>query len=104
MASLNQLQFKFVHDIALLILYAERMGYKLTFSEAYAYKSDKRHIKNSNHYRRLAIDLNLFKDGKYLKKTEDHRILGEFWESLGNAWGGRIDDGNHYSIEYKGII
>jgi len=47
--------------------------------------------------KRLAIDLNLFKDGEYLTDTEDHRFLGEFWESLGGTWGGRWDDGNHYS-------
>lgn len=101
---LNKLQFKFTHDVALLILFAERLGYTLTFGEAFAYPEDRRHIDNSNHYRRLAIDLNLFKDGKYLKKTEDHKVLGEFWEMLGNAWGGRIRDGNHYSIFYKGVI
>ena len=58
----------------------------------------------SLHPDRLAVDLNLFKDGVWLTKTEDHRVLGEFWESLGadHRWGGRFGDGNHYSIEHQG--
>jgi hypothetical protein len=60
--------------------------------------------KNSCHKLRLAIDLNLFKDGKYLSKTEDHTELGEWWEAQGpdHRWGGRFNDGNHYSIEHNG--
>ena len=38
--------------------------------------------------------------GEYLVETEDHRFLGEFWESLDPmcTWGGRFQDGNHYSF------
>jgi hypothetical protein len=96
---LRNKQSKFVRMAALLILYADEKGYELTFGDAFALSG---HKKNSNHYIRLAIDLNLFKDGKYLTSTEDHRELGEFWESLGGCWGGRFDDGNHYSIEHNG--
>ena len=39
--------------------------------------------------RRLAVDFNLFKGGKYLTATEDHQPLGEYWESIGSAWDGR---------------
>ena len=81
--------------VALLILFAYERGYELTFGDAYATSG---HIKKSFHYKRLAIDLNLFKDGKYLTKTEDHEPLGLFWESLGGTWGGRFEDGNHYSL------
>lgn len=58
---------------------------------------------NSNHKQRLAIDLNLFKNGKFLQATEDHKPLGEYWESLGGTWGGRFNDGNHYSLEWQGM-
>jgi hypothetical protein len=88
-------QSKFVKMVALLILYAYEIGYELTFGDAYATYG---HIKDSFHYKRLAIDLNLFKDGIYLTKTEDHLPLGEFWESIGGSWGGRWRDGNHYSL------
>ena len=82
-----------------LIEYAITHGYELTFGDAYATSG---HTKNSCYYIRLAIDLNLFKDGKYLSKTEDHTELGEYWESQGGAWGGRFRDGNHYSLEHQG--
>ena len=95
--TLRQKQSKFVQNVALLLVYAYSLGYEITFGDAS--RLDKRgHIKNSKHYTRLAIDLNLFKDGKYLKKTNDHLLLGLFWENLGHIWGGRFknSDGNHY--------
>lgn len=60
--------------------------------------------RNSCHKLKLAIDLNLFKDGKYLSTTEAHRELGEWWEQQHEfcAWGGRFNDGNHYSLEHNG--
>jgi hypothetical protein len=26
-----------------------------------------------------------------------------FWESIGGSWGGRFNDGNHYSLEHRGM-
>lgn len=62
-------------------------------------------IRNSLHTQRLALDLMLFNKstGTYLPATEDHRALGEFWESLGGTWGGRFNDGGHYSLEHNGV-
>ena len=85
--------------IADLILYAYDNGYELTFGDAFAHDG---HMKGSLHYIRLAIDLNLFKDGKFLDKTEDHFLLGDYWEAVGGSWGGRFNDGNHYSLEHEG--
>ena len=97
--TLRQKQSKFVRMAALLIQFAYERGYDLTFGDAWASTG---HKKKSNHYIRLAIDLNLFQNGKYLKETEDHRELGEFWESIGGSWGGWFGDGNHYSLEHGG--
>lgn len=97
--SLRTKQSKFVRMISTLIIFADAQGYELTFGDAWAKDG---HKENSLHYERLAIDLNLFKDGKYLITTEDHRPLGEFWESMGGSWGGHYDDGNHYSLAYQG--
>jgi hypothetical protein len=97
--TLRQKQSKFVRMVALLIQLAHEKGYELTFGDAYATSG---HKENSLHYSRLAIDLNLFKDGQYLSSTEDHNELGVFWESIGGSWGGRFDDGNHYSLEHNG--
>lgn len=93
---LRKRQSEFVHAVGLLILYAYQLGYELTFGDAYAKTG---HIKRSFHYSRLAIDLNLFKDGKFQRTTEAHEPLGKFWESIGGTWGGRFatPDGNHYS-------
>ena len=95
--TLRQRQSRFAHMVGLLIMFAFEQGYELTFGDAFATKG---HIQDSNHYKRLAIDLNLFKDGKYLTETKDHQELGEFWESIGGSWGGRFSnpDGNHYEL------
>ena len=59
----------------------------------------------SAHKFRLAIDLNLFRDGEYLMESNQHRDLGLYWESLHEScvWGGRFDDGNHYSFSHQGV-
>lgn len=94
---LREQQSEFTKKVALLILYAYEQGYELTFGDAYAKSGHKMY---SFHYKRLAIDLNLFKDGEFLTETKDHEFLGEFWESMGGTWGGRFShkDGNHYSF------
>lgn len=105
--TLGEKQREFTRMIGLLVLYAYEQGYELTFGDAYRdprshgeYGEDGAYGSAvSNHKLRLAVDFNLFKDGKYLSGTEDHRFLGEFWEDLGGSWGGHYNDGNHY--EYK---
>lgn len=61
--------------------------------------------RRSCHKLKLAIDLNLFKDGQYLTTKKAHQQLGEWWESQGGSWGGRFADGdaNHYSLEHEGM-
>ena len=96
-----------------LITFAYAEGYELTFGDAYrdprvfgTFGSKKEGAYGrwkSNHKRRLAVDFNLFKDGVYLTKSEDYTSLGEYWESLGGSWGGRFNDGNHFSIQFQGI-
>lgn len=109
--TLRQKQSRFVKLVGLLIEWAYQQGYELTFGEAFRTpeqaalnaKSGKG-IANSLHTQRLAIDLMLFKDGKYLTATPDYKALGEYWESLAPdcAWGGRFNDGNHFSIRHGG--
>lgn len=88
-------------------------GYEYTYGETYRspvearrlynlYKSGKgpRATLNSLHIKKLAIDLNLFKDGNYLRTTEAHKMFGEWWERQhpNCNWGGRYGDGNHYEF------
>lgn len=103
-------QRKFTLMVSQLIQYAYSQGYELTFGDAYrdprVFGDMNRSIgygrRYSNHKVRLAIDLNLFKDGEFLTQTSDHEFLGEYWEFIGGAWGGRYDDGNHYSLDHNG--
>lgn len=62
-------------------------------------------VLHSVHQLSLAADINLFKDGKYLAMTDDHRVFGEWWEKQHDLarWGGRWGDGNHYSFEFNGV-
>lgn len=95
---LRKQQSIFVVMLGKLIRFATENGYELTLGDAFASSG---HKEDSFHYRRLAIDLNLFKDGEYLKDSEDHRPLGEYWKSIGGSWGGdfsNVKDGNHYSL------
>jgi len=59
----------------------------------------------SAHKNKLAIDLNLFMGGKFMASTSDHKPLGEWWEAQHELcrWGGRFNDGNHYSLEHEGV-
>ena len=81
---------------------AYELGYEITFGEAFRLPTATHGHPKSLHKVRLAVDLNLFKDGNYLTDSEDHRPLGEYWEYIGGAWGGRFGDGNHYSLEHEG--
>lgn len=93
--SLRKSQSRFVKQLGVLIPVAYALGYELTLGDTYPGKFS--HNPKGFHPRGLAIDLNLFKDGVYLTNTEDHLPLGGLWESLGGSWGGRWEDGNHYS-------
>ena len=109
---LSDKQFEFAKMTTLLFQWLINNGYKFTLGDAYR-KGDRR-----CHGRRLAIDINLFvltpvviqrghigikkMQHRYTRKTSDHLPAGEFWESLGGAWGGRFGDGNHYSIPHNG--
>ena len=112
--TLRQKQSTFSRLVASLILRAYREGFEVTFGEAWRSREEAarlaalgKGIKASLHMQRLAVDLNLFKDGKYLTTTEAHQPLGEWWEALSTSeyqccWGGRFGDGNHYSISHGG--
>lgn len=105
--NLGDRQRQFTLMVAKLIEYAYDQGYELTFGDAY--RDPRAHgqpgVKasysnaRSLHKQRLAVDFNLFRNGQYLARTEDHAPLGMYWETLGGRWGGRFNDGNHYELE-----
>lgn len=109
--TLLQKQFAFAELLPFLLAEAKRLGYQYKLGEAYRSPEEAarlaklgKGIKNSLHSIGLAIDIHLFRDGKYLTDTESHRALGTYWETLSagkdfvTAWGGHFGDGNHYSI------
>jgi hypothetical protein len=111
--SLRQKQSRFAFAVAGLIQQAYRLGFEVTLGDAYrdprvhgdlGVRKSYSHPKSA-HKVRLAIDLNLFRRGQYLEGSDAHRPLGEWWERQGpdHRWGGRFDDGNHYSVEHNGV-
>jgi hypothetical protein len=111
--TLGQKQRQFARLVARLIDKAYELGFEVSLGDAF--RDPRVHgamgvcksysHPNSAHKIRLAIDLNLFKDGEFLEQSEDHRPLGEWWEQQHPLarWGGRFNDGNHYSFEHNGV-
>jgi hypothetical protein len=113
MASPWKAQVAFAQLVPRLINQAFSLGFQVTLGDAYrdprvhgsmGVRKSYSHPRSA-HKIRLALDLNLFRDGQFLETTEDHRPLGEWWEKQHPLarWGGRFDDGNHYSFEWEGV-
>lgn len=116
MSALLELQQEFFDATGLLIQKVRELGYHATWGDAYrspeqAAQNAANHsgVAHSLHTDRLAVDINLFKDGVYIQDDTGHRELGAWWKSLGPhyRWGGDIvhprPDPNHYSITPDGI-
>lgn len=98
--SLVSEQAAFLLDVAKLVQHATQAGFVVTGGElARTVEQQQLHFRagrsrtmKSNHLRRLAVDLNFFKDGKLTYDRAVLRPLGEFWESLSplNRWGGNF--------------
>jgi hypothetical protein len=112
--SLSEKQRLFTRYIGMLIAFAYKQGFELTFGDAYrspeqaaANAKAGSGIANSLHCQRLAVDLNLFIQGQYITNSDAYKPLGEYWEGLDPLcrWGGRFKkpDGNHFSIEHEGV-
>lgn len=115
--SIRNEQVFFVSDVIQLISHAQKLGFEITLGEAYRtpeqqeiyFRQGKTKTMDSYHLRRLAIDLNFFKNGKYLIAKEDLQELGDYWESLSaaNSWGGNWEsfvDTPHFERRFKGCL
>lgn len=109
--TLGEKQRLFAKLFGNLLQYIYAQGYECTLDWGYRppevaayYASLGIGIRSSLHTVKLAHDLNLFKDGVWLRSSEDHKPIGEWWESQHPLarWGGRFGDGNHYSLEHEG--
>ena len=111
--TLSKAQRKFAFHLSCLIQHIYASGYECTFGDAY--RDPRVHGQMgdqgaygrpySAHKQRLAVDLNLFKDGIWLRSTKAHEPFGAYWIALDsdNVWGGDFNDGNHYSRRHGGI-
>ncbi len=85
-----QEQAKFAQDIGKLIDYIYASGFSCTLGEAYRtpeqaeiYLKEGKGIKNSQHCKKLAIDIQLFDhNGNYLTDPKDYLQFNLYWESL----------------------
>ena len=113
--SLSKTQQRFSVCIGFLIVYAHSKGYGLTFGDAFrdsrvfgrfgegsTYSHDK-----SVHKLRLAVDFNLFIEGKFITDGDHpaYKDLGQYWKTLDALarWGGDFEDANHFSFSYWGV-
>lgn len=113
--SLGALQELFAVEFAYLILYINSVpGYATRLGDLF--RDPRVHGEvgiakgyshpRSAHKKKLAGDINLFLNGKFLSATRDHQIFGEWWEARSpyHRWGGRFNDGNHYSFIHEGTM
>jgi peptidoglycan L-alanyl-D-glutamate endopeptidase CwlK len=107
--SLVNEQWEFLQDVAALITFIAKKEltasggelYRTEYQQAEYLRTGKSKTSNSMHLKRLAIDLNFFKDGVLLMDKKSLQPLGDWWEGLSeqNKWGGNFEsfyDGGHF--------
>jgi len=103
-------QAAFLLDVAKLVTKATELGFVVTGGELYRtpeqqaiyLKTGRSKTMNSLHLKRMAVDLNFFREGKLTYDKSALQPLGNYWESLHplNSWGGngtRFVDTPHFS-------
>lgn len=93
-------QAAFLLDVCKLVQYASQNGWVVTGGELFRtpeqqeiyLKTGRSKTMASNHLRRLAVDLNFFRDGQLMMDKTAVAPLGAYWESLhpNNRWGGNF--------------
>jgi hypothetical protein len=113
MSNLNKAQFIFAKNVTKLISSIFDEGYQCSMGEvlrtreqAELYAKQGKGIADSLHCYKLAIDINLFKNGAYLTDYESYKRFGEYWCQLNelNRWGGNFThlvDSNHFEMNAK---
>ena len=98
--TLSQQQAAFLLDACKLIEHATELGWTVTGGELYRtqeqqqiyFNTGKSKTMESNHLKRLAIDLNFLKNGQPVWDKAELQPIGDYWESLNplNRWGGNF--------------
>lgn len=117
MLALHDKQALFSKSVAKFIWDLNELGYQVTLGEAWRpkqvaaiYAQQGKGITRSLHIQRLAIDLNIFRDGVWLDAVDTCLPAGRLWESyqitdILFCWGGRFQSPDifHFSFEDGGI-
>lgn len=100
MGQLVDNQAAFLLDACKLIQFATAQGFKVTGGELFRtaeqqqiyVKTGRSKTMQSNHLRRLAIDLNFISGGELCYDKARLEPIGKYWESLNpaNRWGGHF--------------
>ncbi len=113
--TLNEKQTFFTDQIARFICDCFDHGYPVILAEAYRppelaalYAEQGRGIRNSNHTRKLAVDLFRVVDGRVTWDLEAYEPIGELWKACHPQlarWGGDFTnrDSVHFSFEHNGV-
>ena len=112
--TLNEKQAEFALHIAKLIVWAHGHGIPVmgaewfrTPEQAEIYAKSGKGIRNSNHCKKLALDMFALKDGKVTWDLAPYQILGNKWKTMHDLsrWGGDFPgrDSVHFSFEHNGV-
>lgn len=104
-------QAKFMLDISKFIVWLNEQGYEVTcgefertamMAEYYKKIGKSKAGDKSLHCKRMACDINIFKNGKLLQAFEDLEPLAAKWESydVNNSWGGMGIKGKSKLYDY----
>lgn len=109
--TLNDKQHIFAMNLSKLLQHVDSIGLTCSVGEVHRppemaeiYVKQGKGILDSQHCKKLAVDLFLFSNGKFLQKKDDYKLLGEYWESLNpdNRWGGKFPRVDSVHFEMKG--
>ena len=108
--TLSDLQFEFSKNVVKLITWCERRFIKVTFGEVFRPEQMQKwyfdhgytRTMNSQHMKRLAVDLNFFFKQRLCYDFDKIKPIGEYWKSLHekNRWGGdwQFQDCDHFEM------
>lgn len=109
--TLSDKQHVFAMNVSKLLQHVESLGYTCSIGEilrskeqAEIYVKEGKGILDSQHCKKLAVDLFIFSNGKYLEQKSDYKPLGDYWESLDpeNRWGGNFPRVDCVHFEMRG--
>jgi len=110
--TLSQKQQYFGDMFTILLVWAKLKGYKFSIGEVFRppemqriYEEQKKTWTSySRHQDKLAVDLFLYKNGRFSNSIADYRPLAKFWKMLDekNRWGGDWSTKDIYHFEYAG--